>query len=143
MHYFQDLDFKSEIAFWKFLAQIPKFRHFGPKSIDSLILSKFRMYPVSNVLISDLTLLQTFWAQITKYGYFASKSFNFLALTKFCPQSISKVLISNPTFVFKNLELKSPNIWPKSANFYIVTKFPLSAISHVLISNLTFAVCGS
>ena len=101
MHYFQDLDFKSEIGFWKF------------------------------------------WAQITKYGYFASKSFNFLALTKFCPQSISKVLISNPTFVFKNLELKSPNIWPKSANFYIVTKFPLSAISHVLISNLTFAVCGS
>ena len=33
---------------------MPKFRHFGAKSTNFLILRKFRMYPILNVLISDL-----------------------------------------------------------------------------------------
>ena len=36
---------------------MPKFGHFGPKSINFLILTKFCLYPILKVLISNLTLL--------------------------------------------------------------------------------------
>ena len=45
-----------------------------------------------------------------KLGHFGQKSINFLILTKFCMYPILKVLISNLTFVFENVELKSPNL---------------------------------
>ena len=38
-------------------AQMPKSRHFGPKIINFLILTKFRMYPILKVLISNLTFV--------------------------------------------------------------------------------------
>ena len=38
---FEGADFKSDICYRKFWAQIPKFQHFRPKSIDFLILTKF------------------------------------------------------------------------------------------------------
>ena len=54
---FEGADFKSDIVFRKFRTQMPKFGHFESKSINFLILVKFRMYPISNVLISDITLV--------------------------------------------------------------------------------------
>ena len=36
---------------------MPKFGYFGPKGINFLILIKFGMYPILNVLISSLTLI--------------------------------------------------------------------------------------
>ena len=55
--YFEGADFKSDICFQKFLAQIPKFKNFGPKAITFLILMKFCLYAISKVLISNLTLV--------------------------------------------------------------------------------------
>ena len=54
--YFQDADFKYDIGLRKVFAQIPKFEHFGKKSIGFLNLMKICMYTISNVLISNLTL---------------------------------------------------------------------------------------
>ena len=52
---------KSGIFYWllffKFQAQIPKFGHFGPKKYLLSNLHEIFMYPISNVLISNLTLL--------------------------------------------------------------------------------------
>ena len=47
--YFQDTDFKSDICFRKFLVQIPKFGHYGPKSINFQILAKSRICQISNL----------------------------------------------------------------------------------------------
>ena len=55
--YFEGADFKSDICFQKFLAQIPKYKNFGPKTITLLILMKFCLYAISKVLISNLTLV--------------------------------------------------------------------------------------
>ena len=55
--YFEDADFKSDNSFRKFRTYVPKFRHFGPKSINFLILMKFRIFPILNVLISNLALV--------------------------------------------------------------------------------------
>ena len=46
--YYEGADFKSDICFEKFWAQTSKFRLFGPKGINFLILTKFCMYRVSN-----------------------------------------------------------------------------------------------
>ena len=53
--YFEGADFKSDICFRKFHAQIPKFENFESKSITFLILTKFYLYNISKVLISNLT----------------------------------------------------------------------------------------
>ena len=68
--YFECTDFKVLICFWKFLVQRPKFGHFEPKNINFLVLTKFCMYPISNtklylypmskVLISNLTFISYF-----------------------------------------------------------------------------------
>ena len=64
----------------------------------SILSRKFRMFPVSNVLISSLTLvLKIFRANPWIWTFFV-KSINFLILTKFCLYPISKALISNLTF---------------------------------------------
>ena len=53
--------FKSYTCFPKVWAQIPNFGHFGLKSINFLILTKFRMYPLLKVMVSNLTIvLQNF-----------------------------------------------------------------------------------
>ena len=85
---------KSDTGFWKFWAQMPKFGYFGPKSINFLILAKFRMYAISNVLISNLDIgFQNFLAQIPIYGHVGWKRINFVILTKFHMYPISKILI--------------------------------------------------
>ena len=53
--YFECANFKSDIGFEKFWAQIPKYGLFEPKSINFLILTKFCLYPISKVQISRLT----------------------------------------------------------------------------------------
>ena len=53
--YFEGADFKSDTYLRKFRAQIPKFENFGAKSINFLILTKFILYVISKVLISNLT----------------------------------------------------------------------------------------
>ena len=52
---FEGADFKSDICFRKFRAQIPNFEHFGTKSINFLVLTKFSLCTISKVLISNLT----------------------------------------------------------------------------------------
>ena len=59
---------------------MPKFGHFRPKSISSLILAKFHMYSISNVLISDLTLV---------FESFESKSPNY---QKYQLSNLSEIL---------------------------------------------------
>ena len=54
---FEGADFKLDIGFQKVWTQMPKFGFFGPKSINFLILTKFCMYPISKVLISNLTFV--------------------------------------------------------------------------------------
>ena len=55
--YFEGVDFKSDIRFQKFWAEIPKFGHVGPKGINLLILTKFCKYPILKVLILNLTFV--------------------------------------------------------------------------------------
>ena len=55
--YFEGAGLKSDICFPKFWAQMPKPGHFGPKSINFLILMKFCLYPGSKVLISNQTFV--------------------------------------------------------------------------------------
>ena len=55
--YFECTDFKFFICFGKFRAQIHQFGHFGTNSIKFLILKKFCLYPGSEVLISNLTIV--------------------------------------------------------------------------------------
>ena len=51
------LAFKFGIGFQKFWSQMAKSGYFGPKSINVLILTKFRMCTTLNVLISNLTFV--------------------------------------------------------------------------------------
>ena len=57
MSYFEGVGFRSDFRFGKLWAKIGKFWYFGPKSIDFLILTKFCKYPISKVLILNLTLV--------------------------------------------------------------------------------------
>ena len=62
---------------------MPKFGHFGPKSVNFLILAKFRMYPISKVLISNLILVfGKFEAQILKFKHFGPKCINIFILNE-------------------------------------------------------------
>ena len=63
-----------------------------PKSIDLLILTKFRMYPIFNVLISNLSLVfESFVPKYLNLGILGQDVATIL--TKFCMYSISEVLI--------------------------------------------------
>ena len=54
--YFEGTDFRSDIRFRKFRAQIPKFGRFGPNSINFLILTKlFYIYLNSTAVMSVIT----------------------------------------------------------------------------------------
>ena len=139
--YFEGADFKSDIRFPKFSAQIYKFRHFGPKCIKFLILNKFCHYPYFEGV--DFKSDIRFWkfrAQFSISGYFVPKGTNFVILSKFCLCPISKVLISNRTFDFQTFELKSPHLGILHQNvfFLVLTKFLMYLISKVLTSNLIF-----
>ena len=99
--YFKDTDFKCNIDFQKFWVKIPKIGHFGPKSINFLILTKFCMYSISTVLISNrLFVLKDFELKFPNLGIFGQEALT-LILTKIriCP--ILKVLLSNLTLVLK------------------------------------------
>ena len=112
-----------QLLIFKLRVQMPKFGLSGPKSFNFLILAKFRMYSILNVLILKFIIcLWKFWAQMPNvwlflkalspnaFGHFGPKSISSLILTKFRMYHISKVLISNLTLVFKNFEPKSPNL---------------------------------
>ena len=76
--YSEGANFKSSIGFWKFWAQMPKFWHFVPKSINFLILAKFRIYHISNVLISNLTLVfENFKHKFPNMGILGQKESSF------------------------------------------------------------------
>ena len=50
----------------------------GPKSINFLILAKFHMYPISNVLISNLTLIfKNFDPKFSNIGILGQKVLTF------------------------------------------------------------------
>ena len=57
VRYLEDADFKTGINFRKVGAKILYYGHFGSKSIDVLILTKFCLYPIWKMLISNLTLV--------------------------------------------------------------------------------------
>ena len=96
VHYFQAADFKSDIGFRKFLAQIPKFGHFGLKSINFLILMKFCMYTISNVLIANLTLA---------FEKFEPKSLNLGIMgKKYQFSNLNEIL---PLYYFEGADFKS------------------------------------
>ena len=57
MLYFVGADFKCDICFPKCSAQVPNFGHFRPKSIVFLLLTKFYLYLISKVMISNLRIV--------------------------------------------------------------------------------------
>ena len=82
--YYEGADLKSDIHFQKCWAQTPKFRDFGPKGINFLILTKFGLQPVSKVLISNqIFVFKNFKPKSPNFGVSGQKSINFLILTKF------------------------------------------------------------
>ena len=65
-------------CFPKFWAQRPKFGHFGLKLINVLILTKFPLYPISQVLISNLTFVfQNFEPKCPNVGLLVQKVLTF------------------------------------------------------------------
>ena len=99
--YFKDTDFKCNIDFQKFWVKIPKIGHFGPKSINFLILTKFCMYSISTVLISNmLFVLKDFELKSPNLGILGQEALT-LILTKIRMCPILKVLLSNLTLVLK------------------------------------------
>ena len=107
----KDTDFKCNIDFQKFWVKIPKIGHFGPKSINFLILTKFCMYSISTVLISNMLFaLKDFELKSPNLGILGQEALT-LILTKIRMCPILKVLLSNLTLVLKNLSL-NPKIRP-------------------------------
>ena len=72
------------------------------------------------MLSLNVTCVFENFKQIPIFGYFGPKSINFVILSKFCLYPISKVLISNLTFLFENVEPKSPysGIWTKKYQLF-------------------------
>ena len=67
--YYEGADFKSDIRFQNFWAQTPKFKHFGPKGVNFLILTNFCLYSVSKVLISNKTFVfENFKPKSSNFG---------------------------------------------------------------------------
>ena len=107
----KDTDFNCNIDFQKFWVKIPKIGHFGPKSINFLILTKFCMYSISTVLISNMLFaLKDFELKSPNLGILGQEALT-LILTKIRMCPILKVLLSNLTLVLKNLSL-NPKIRP-------------------------------
>ena len=63
-----------QLLFFTLRTQMPKFWYFGSISINFLILTKFCMYPISNVLTSNLTLVfENFGPKSPNLGIFGQK----------------------------------------------------------------------
>ena len=63
-----------QLLFFTLWAHMPKFGYFGSISINFLILTKFCMYPISKVLISNLTLVfENFGLKCPNLGIFGQK----------------------------------------------------------------------
>ena len=91
--YYEGADFKSDIRFQKFWAKTSKFRLFGTKDFNFLILMKFCLYPVSKVLILKKHL----------FSKISNPNHNQRILGKFCYGAVSslKLLFYNK---FKEIE---------------------------------------
>ena len=86
---------------------MPNFGHFVPESINFPILTKFRMYPILKVIISNLTFFFANLATNVQILAFWAKKHNLCnLLTKSNMLAISKVLISNLVFAFQSYEPK-------------------------------------
>ena len=73
--FFESTDFKFVICFWKLRTQIYKPWQFGSKSINFLILHKFRTNPISKKMISNLTLVfANCEPKSPNLGYFGQKA---------------------------------------------------------------------
>ena len=80
-----------------------KLEHFGSKSINFLALTKFWLYPVSKVLISNQTFVfENFKPKLPNFGVVLQKKINFLILTKLH-------LLNGSDFNYK-FEQKSENV---------------------------------
>ena len=137
--------------FSNFEPKCPNFWHFGSKSINFLVFTKFYLYPISKKLISNLTLF---------FENFEPKCpFMGILFKKYKLSNLNEIL---PVIYFEGADFKSnigfqkpwaqmPKIEHLSQgtnlnsllNSPILAKFSLYATSNVLISNLTFAFCGS
>ena len=85
--YFKGADFKPDIRFRNVLAEIPKFGHFGPKGINSLILAKFCLYSISKVLISNLTFASKMLSPKPQIWAFLDKMHQLSNLNEILPVS--------------------------------------------------------
>ena len=73
-------DCKCDILSRKVWAQTSKFGRFGPKGINFLILTKFCLYRISKVLISNQTFVfKNFNSKSPIFGVFGSKKSTFLS----------------------------------------------------------------
>ena len=72
---------------------------------------EFCLYPILNVLISNVTLaFGNFESRSLNMGILGQKNISFLMLMKFWLYPILKVLILNLTFIFNDFEPESPNL---------------------------------
>ena len=103
---------------------MPKFGHFRLKSINFLILTKFRMCPILNVLISNLSFVfKNFEPKSLNFGILSQKILTFSQVPHF-EGGCFKFDIG-----FQKLWAQIPkfqHFWPKSINFLILTKISLS-----------------
>ena len=95
---------------------------FWVKSINFLILTKFCLYSISKILISNLTFVfESFQSKFPNLGIMGQKVLIFkywqnlayaksLILTKFCLYPVLKVLISSLKIVFEKFLPKFPNL---------------------------------
>ena len=134
------------LFFQKIVAQMPKFGYFGKRRINFLILTKFCLYPILKVLISNLALvLENFKPKCSNLEILGQNYllFNFSKISYVlyfeCADFKSDICFRK----FQVQILKFEYFGPKSINFQILTRFCLYAISKVLLSNMTFAFCGS
>ena len=107
---FEGADFKSDIWFPNFWAQISKFGYFAPKCIIFLVLTKFLMYLISKVLTSNLIFL---------FKNFELKSpYSGILDQKYQLSNLNEVL---PVSYFESADLKShiffPNFWAQIPKF--------------------------
>ena len=112
----------NQLLLFSLRVQVSKFGRFGSKSINFLILTKFCVYSISKILISNLTFVfERFQPKFPNLGIMGQKVLIFkywqnlayaksLILTKFCLYPILKVLISSLKIVFEKFLPKFPNL---------------------------------
>ena len=114
---------------------MPRLGYFGSKSINFIIFAKFCMCSISNVVISNLTLVfENFQPKSPNMGILGSKNIDFLIVTKFCLYPISKVLISNLTSGFCGSQQPSTQVTRTNTMFPFCNLFgkPFSFFRKIL-----------